>query len=306
MEVLEAYDLTLSYRSAAELCGVDHHTVARYVAARQAGLDPLAIAGPVREKGWEPFGRPGTLRCMARSADGRPVRDNPQRRSAHLAATVATTIALTAGLTACGSSHRSVAPPTTSGTVSPTTPPAPTTTPPVAPTTTGRATTTGAPTTTSAPMPSTTGTQPPPTTATVGECTTAQLALAAAGGFGAGGESYVTYELTNNGPTKCTMTGYPGFAVLDARGRVVQKPAVREPAPGTSSPVAITLVTLAVGQKAKFVVTSVDNTPNPDCPALYRGRTLQVYPPNQTVAIRRPYNGRFCDLSVGPVQAVSG
>lgn len=48
MKVLEAYDLTLSYRSAAELCGVDHHTVARYVAARQAGLDPLAITGPLR------------------------------------------------------------------------------------------------------------------------------------------------------------------------------------------------------------------------------------------------------------------
>jgi hypothetical protein len=249
---------------------------------------------------------------MARSADGRPVRDNPQRHRAHLAATVATTIALTAGLTACGPSHRSVAPPATSSTVSPTTRPAPTTTafppptPPVASTTTGRATTTGAPTTTTPPAPSTTGTQPQSTAATVGECTTAQLSLAAAGGLGAGGESYATYEFTNDGPTKCTMTGYPGFAVLDARGRVVQKPAVREPAPGTSSPVAIRVVTLAVGQKAKFVVASVDNTPNPDCPALYRGRTLQVYPPNQTAAIRRPYNGRFCDLGVGPVQAVSG
>lgn len=27
MEVPEAYDLTKSYRSAAQLCGVDHHTV---------------------------------------------------------------------------------------------------------------------------------------------------------------------------------------------------------------------------------------------------------------------------------------
>lgn len=55
MEVLEAYDLTLSYRSAAELCGVDHHTVARYVAARQAGLDPLAVAGPARGSVCDPF-----------------------------------------------------------------------------------------------------------------------------------------------------------------------------------------------------------------------------------------------------------
>jgi len=39
MEILEAYDLTGSYRDAAELAGCDHHTVARYVAAgRPAGL----------------------------------------------------------------------------------------------------------------------------------------------------------------------------------------------------------------------------------------------------------------------------
>ncbi|MHB1847330.1 MAG: IS21 family transposase [Deltaproteobacteria bacterium] len=45
MEILEAYDLTGSFRSAAALCGVDHHTVRRYVAARAAGLDPAAVIG---------------------------------------------------------------------------------------------------------------------------------------------------------------------------------------------------------------------------------------------------------------------
>ncbi|WP_290427274.1 IS21 family transposase [Sinomonas terrae] len=44
MEILEAYDLTGSYRAAAELAGCDHHTVARYVKLRAAG-------GPDREKG---------------------------------------------------------------------------------------------------------------------------------------------------------------------------------------------------------------------------------------------------------------
>ena len=38
MEVLEVYDLTQSYRDTAELCGVDHHTVARAVAQRARGL----------------------------------------------------------------------------------------------------------------------------------------------------------------------------------------------------------------------------------------------------------------------------
>lgn len=37
MNVLEAYDLTRSYRGAAELVGCSHHTVARYVARREAG-----------------------------------------------------------------------------------------------------------------------------------------------------------------------------------------------------------------------------------------------------------------------------
>ncbi|MST31931.1 IS21 family transposase [Acidimicrobiaceae bacterium USS-CC1] len=55
MEVLEAYDLTLSLRSAAMLCGVDHHTVARYVAAREAGLDPLGLAPPARGSVTDPF-----------------------------------------------------------------------------------------------------------------------------------------------------------------------------------------------------------------------------------------------------------
>ena len=55
MEVLEAYDLTQSYRSAGLLCGVDPHTVARYVNARAAGLDPTRLAGPARPSVTEPF-----------------------------------------------------------------------------------------------------------------------------------------------------------------------------------------------------------------------------------------------------------
>ncbi|MGH8997078.1 MAG: IS21 family transposase [Acidimicrobiales bacterium] len=46
MEVLEAFDLTNCYRTAAELTGVDHHTVAALVAARAAGT--LGAAPPPR------------------------------------------------------------------------------------------------------------------------------------------------------------------------------------------------------------------------------------------------------------------
>ncbi|HZJ04269.1 MAG TPA: IS21 family transposase, partial [Nocardioidaceae bacterium] len=47
MEILEAYDLTGSFRDAAELAGCSHHTVAAHVAARDAGrASGVAVARP--------------------------------------------------------------------------------------------------------------------------------------------------------------------------------------------------------------------------------------------------------------------
>jgi transposase len=48
MEILEAYDLTGSYRATAALCGVDHHTVRHHVATRAAGLDPACVLDRVK------------------------------------------------------------------------------------------------------------------------------------------------------------------------------------------------------------------------------------------------------------------
>src|SRR5215467_6206401 len=42
MEILEAFDLTGCAHSAGQLAGTDRKTVARYVALREAGADPLA------------------------------------------------------------------------------------------------------------------------------------------------------------------------------------------------------------------------------------------------------------------------
>jgi transposase len=57
MEILAAYDLTHSFRDAAALAGCDHHTVARYVRAREAGQLTTAtpqhrdqLIDPFREK----------------------------------------------------------------------------------------------------------------------------------------------------------------------------------------------------------------------------------------------------------------
>ena len=40
MEILEAFDLTGSFRAAGELAGCSHHTVAEWVARRDQGLLP--------------------------------------------------------------------------------------------------------------------------------------------------------------------------------------------------------------------------------------------------------------------------
>ncbi len=53
MEILEAYDLTGSYRAAGGLAGCSHHTVQRYVAAREAGMVPAERAG--RARSIDPF-----------------------------------------------------------------------------------------------------------------------------------------------------------------------------------------------------------------------------------------------------------
>jgi hypothetical protein len=56
MEILAAYDLTGSFRDAAALVGCDHHTVARYVRAREAGglettpVQREQLINPFREK----------------------------------------------------------------------------------------------------------------------------------------------------------------------------------------------------------------------------------------------------------------
>lgn len=54
MEILEAYDLTGSYRAAAQLAGCDHHTVARYVPLRAAGGESV-VAAEYRARPIDPF-----------------------------------------------------------------------------------------------------------------------------------------------------------------------------------------------------------------------------------------------------------
>ncbi len=55
MEILEAFDLTRSYRDAGELAGCSHHTVAHWVGKRDTGELPVAGEPARRERVVDPF-----------------------------------------------------------------------------------------------------------------------------------------------------------------------------------------------------------------------------------------------------------
>lgn len=129
-------------------------------------------------------------------------------------------------------------------------------------------------------------------------CLSAHLSLALASSEGAAGTAYFTFELTNHGSSACSMIGYPGISVVNSTGAIVQHPATR----GADQPAPVKLVTLRPGQSAQFLVNSTDVIPSPGCPTNYTGVAVQVFPPNQRVALRIPFTRVFCDLKVGPVQ----
>ena len=112
---------------------------------------------------------------------------------------------------------------------------------------------------------------------------------------GAAGSTYVTYYLKNVGQEKCTMDGYPGFALLRADGSIIQHPATRNPVPHQA-------VLLHPGERAKFVVRTTDpSIAGTECSPSWKTAQVQVYPPDETRAIRQPSSVPACDLTVGPV-----
>ena len=77
MEILEAYDLTGSFRQAAAVAGCDHKTVAHWVAVREA----TGGAPPVRAKHRRPVADPVSVKVEelvdARAGGSGPIRRTP-------------------------------------------------------------------------------------------------------------------------------------------------------------------------------------------------------------------------------------
>ncbi|HWD74467.1 MAG TPA: DUF4232 domain-containing protein [Solirubrobacteraceae bacterium] len=117
----------------------------------------------------------------------------------------------------------------------------------------------------------------------------------------------VTLLFRNSGSAACTLTGYPGVALVAATGRHGQLEVARTPQGymGGLSPQARAnpVVVLAPGQSGSAILEGEDFNPvtSGSCP---RYSSLLVTPPNQRVTVRLTRSLSICDPTVHPV--VSG
>ena len=151
------------------------------------------------------------------------------------------------------------------------------------------------PTSPSPPSPSPSGSSPTSSSpAAPATCTTGQLRLAVAGPTdGTAGTSYTPFSLTNTATTSCLMQGYPGVALLDPTGAIVGQPAARVGATGTT-------IVVPAGGAATFTI-GVNDVTQVGCQTPRPSTQLQVYPPNQTAALRLPFTSGSCAVTVTSV-----
>jgi hypothetical protein len=136
-------------------------------------------------------------------------------------------------------------------------------------------------------------------------CRSADLALSLGASQGAAGSTYQSVVFVNTGAQACTMFGYPGAAFVDAGGKVLGKPASRDPGKKHT-------VTLSPGGSAYTVVREpdADNFPPSACRETTADR-LQVYPPGETVQLFVSDHATVCTTNKGragilPVRAGTG
>jgi hypothetical protein len=150
---------------------------------------------------------------------------------------------------------------------------------------------------TSSPVIAPPGSSQPPSASQA--CRTSDLRLGQGEVQGTAGGGFEILTLRNAGGSTCLMRGFPGVSVLDSRGAIIQRPAERDD-------VATTLVTLSPGQSASFVVRFSDPAiAGTGCSTTARPVDIQIYPPDQTQALRAPTLMTPCDLVVRPVMPSS-
>jgi Domain of unknown function (DUF4232) len=135
-------------------------------------------------------------------------------------------------------------------------------------------------------------------------CTPPHTAVSVGQVGAATGHVGLTLLFRNSGTTPCTLTGYPGAALVAATGRHRRLDIARTPQGymGGLSPQARAnpVVLLAPGHQASAILEGEDFNPQTSaaCP---RYSALLVTPPNQRVTVRLTRSLAICDPEIHPV-----
>jgi membrane-bound inhibitor of C-type lysozyme len=137
-------------------------------------------------------------------------------------------------------------------------------------------------------------------------CKGPQLKLAAEGGDAGAGNRVRNFSLQNVGTQACSLTGYPGVTLQDARGRAVTSiRADQSPGSYFRQGQAPTPVEIAPQAKAYFETAwnvVPDETMQKSCPSV---ATLRVTAPGDTAAVSLPFEFQPCGgkIRVSPIRA---
>jgi|GEM_PF-1774838 hypothetical protein len=161
----------------------------------------------------------------------------------------------------------------------------------------------------SIPTPSekTTDNSPPEATTATNStrCETSQLSVRRVSQDGGVGNVGLTYAFTNNSSSPCTLYGYPGLALLDAKDQPLEGVKVlRSKGTYFSSKQPRQEVTLAPGKQASFQVAyNHISSPQDNCPMSSK---IEITPPNayQHFTLTEEIKPCTGKVRVTPVQAV--
>lgn len=130
-------------------------------------------------------------------------------------------------------------------------------------------------------------------------CRTSQLSVRPVSGDAGVGNRAITYAFTNTSTSSCTLYGYPGFALLDAKGKPLKGiNIIRSQITYFQTVKPIRKVILAPGAQASFQIGY--NVAN-NCP---ESAKIQITPPNAYNHFTLAEHIRPCkELVVTPVQA---
>ncbi|ACC84222.1 DUF4232 domain-containing protein [Nostoc punctiforme] len=147
---------------------------------------------------------------------------------------------------------------------------------------------------------------PQPTIATnLTRCETSQLSVRRVSEDAGVGNVAVTYAFTNNASSPCTLYGYPGLALLDAKDRPLQGiKVIRSKDTYFSSQQPRQQVTLAPGKQASFQIAyNHISSPQENCPI---SNKIEITPPNayQHLTVTEEIKPCTGKVRVTPVRAV--